>query len=404
MHGMFGILAVYLAGCANQPPFQSPLVSPLQPPSTVEPTQTPLPTTTTTATPEPNLAPTPSPSPQPTATYLPYVGTPFTIIFIRNGNLWLSEIGGTGERQLTRESDIWPVVEYTIAPSCDKIAYVPYQGPPNANALIKEVNLSDGSVGVLAGEDDPYIEYGLGWPDKDHITFAVSEFVAPGYAKDPAIWAEIQPFHHIVLDLVTGKRTFVPESLHFSQSPNGRYWLTGSCYYVYECPLQYVLRNLMTRQQWRVAESIGWGRFLGWSPDSQWMLFNAYERGETSTPARLVLINAATRKEQQIALGDKDVRGVSWSPDGQSIALTQCDTVDCALWTMDRNGKNLQRVATEITDAAWIVDWISDSSRLIFTRGEDSSTIWGVRTDGADLKPIVTNANSPQVLCKSQQP
>jgi Tol biopolymer transport system component len=156
----------------------------------------------------------------------------------------------------------------------------------------------------------------------------------------------------------------------------------------------------VTRQQWRVAESIGWGRFLGWSPDSQWMLFNAYERGETSTPVRLVLINAATRKEQQITPSDKDVRAASWSPDGQSIALTQCDTGDCALWTMDRNGKNLQRVATEVTDAAWIVDWIPDSSRLIFTREEGSSIVWSVRTDGADLRPIVSNADLPQVLCK----
>jgi WD40 repeat protein len=380
-----------------QPP--SNLATPTAAPSKVVSTQPPQPAATTTATPEPGLTPTSSPSPQPTATYPPYAGTPFTITFIRDGNLWLSDIGGTGERQLTREGDDWPVVEYATAPSCDKIAYIPYQGPPNANALIKEVNLSNGTVMALAGENDPYIEYGIGWLDKDHMTFAVSEFAAPGYAKDPAIWAEIQPFHHIVLDLVTGERTFVPESLHFSQSPNGRYWLTGSCGYVYECPLQYVLHDLVTRQHWRVAESIGWGRFLGWSPDSQWMLFNTLERGEARTPAQLVLINVATQQEQQITPSDKDVRGAAWSPDGQSIALTQCDVGICGLWTMDKYGKNLQRVPKEITDAAWIVDWIPDRSRLIFTREEDSSIVWSVGTDSTDLRPIVANADSPQVLC-----
>ena len=393
-----------LAGCTNRPTFQSPLVSPLQSPGTVVPTQTPPPTATPIATPELNPTSTPSPSPQPSAIYPPYAGAPFTVIFIRDGNLWLSEIGGTGERQITHESDTWPVVEYAVAPNCARIAYIPYQAPPNANALVKEVNLTNGAVAALAGENDPYIEYGIGWLDKDHITFATSEFAAPGYAKDPAIWAEIQPFHHIVLDLVTGKRTFVPESLNFSQSPDGRNWLTGSCGYVYECPLQYVLHDLETRQEWRVAKSIGWGRFLGWSPDSRWLLFSAYERGEASLPVRLVLVNAATQKEQQITPSDKDVRSASWSPDGQSIALTQCDVAGCGLWTMNGNGRNLQQVSTEITNAAWFVDWIPDKSRLIFTREEDPSIVWSVGLDGTDLRPVVANADSPQVLCRPQQP
>jgi hypothetical protein len=122
LRGALAILATCLVGCANQPTFQSLLVSPLQPPSnlatpTVLPTkvvstETPQPTATKTATAEPSLTPTPSPSPEPTATYPPYAGTPFTITFIRDGNLWLSEIGGTGERHLTHESNDWPVVEY----------------------------------------------------------------------------------------------------------------------------------------------------------------------------------------------------------------------------------------------------------------------------------------------------
>jgi Tol biopolymer transport system component len=130
------------------------------------------------------------------------------------------------------------------------------------------------------------------------------------------------------------------------------------------------------------------------------MLFSAYERGETRMPIRIVLINVATQKEQQITPSDKDVPSAVWSPDGQSIGMTQCDAGDCALWTMDKYGKNLQRVPTEITDVAWIVDWIPDRSRLIFTREEDSSIVWSVGIDDADLRSIAANADSPQVICK----
>ena len=173
-----------LAGCVSQPVFQSPAVSPLQPPSslatpTVMPTETPLPTPTHTV----RIAQ--------LNTYAisvthanrdlsPYADTPFTLLFIRDGNLWLSEIGGSGERQLTHEPADWPVTEYAIAPSCDRVAYVPYKGPPEANALIKQVVLPSGDVSVLTGEEDAYIEYGVGWVDDGHLTFVLSEFLVAG--------------------------------------------------------------------------------------------------------------------------------------------------------------------------------------------------------------------------------
>jgi hypothetical protein len=401
---LLGIAAICLAGCVNQPTFQSPLVSPLQLPSTVATPTAPLTEITPTEAPRPTatftVAPAPSLTPTPTATYPPYRDNPFTLVFIREGNLWVSEIGGTGERQLTHEISDWPVVEYAIAPSCDRIAYIPYKGPPNANALIKAVRLPNDSPTVLAGENDPYIEYGVGWLDSDHLTLVVSEFAAPGYAKDPAIWEEIQPFHHIVLDLVTGKRTFIPESLHFSQSPNGRYWLTGSCGYVYECPLEYVLHDRSTAEQWRVAEDIGWGNFLGWSPDSQWMLFSAFERGETASAVRLILVDTTTRKAQPMTPADKHVSSASWSPNGQSIAFVQCDDGGCAPWILNSRSREVQKVSIEITDAAEDINWTPDSSRLIFTRKDDSSIIWSVKIDGTDLRPIASNTYSPQVLCK----
>lgn len=393
------IMALVLIGCT-----QHTTVSPLESPHSLLPSPTPLPTQTETPIPispsTPQLVWTTIPSPFPTPTYPPYSDKPFVVIFIRDGDLWLSEAGGTGEHQLTDESEDWPVLEYAISPACDKIAYIVYHPPPEADAFIKQVDLLTGDVSVLTGKNDPYIEYNIGWLDDTHITFSLSEFTASGYTKETPAWEQFKPFEHLIFNLVTGERIPVPQSLHLSQSPNGRYWLTGSCGYVYECPLEYVLHNLVTGEQWRVAKSIGWGRFLGWSPDSQWMLFTAYERGKAITLTQLVVINVATREERRITSSNQNVQAASWSPNGQSIALIQCDLEGCALWTMSRTGDDIQRVPTEITDAAWSVDWIPDGSRLIFTREEDTSVVWSVRLDGTDLRPIVFNAVMPRILCK----
>jgi len=395
---LLGIIIIVLVGCARHTTI-SPLESPLSilPSPTPSPTRTETPRPTSTLIPQPTWTPTALPSPTPT--YPPYSDEPFRVVFVRNGDLWLSEVGGSGELRLTTEVADWPAQGYAISPTCDKIAYIVYRSPPDPDAFIKQVDLLTGAVSVLTGENDPYIECGIGWLDDTHLTFSLSEFTASGYTKETPAWEWFEPFHHLVFDRVTGERTPIPESLHFSQSPNGRYWLTGSCYYVYECPLEYVLHDRVTGEQWRVAESIGWGRFLGWSSDSRRMLFSAYERGETTIPVQLVLIDVATREERRVTPSDKDMRVASWSPDGQAIALVLCDFDGCALWTMSGEGRNLQRLPIEITDAAWSIDWTPNGSRLIFTREDDASVVWSVRTDGTDLRPIVFNAAMLSVLC-----
>jgi WD40-like Beta Propeller Repeat len=409
------MLIIALAGCVSQPAFQSPVVSPLQPPSslatpTMMPTETPLPTPTSTVTPVPSLTPTPSPSPTPTATYPPYADTPFTLLFIRDGNLWLSEIGGSGKRQLTHEPADWPVTEYAISPSCDRIAYIPYKGPPEANALIKQVALSSGVVSVLTGEEDAYIEYGVGWIDDQHLTFVLSEFLVAGR---PPTGNVSEPFHHLIMDLNSGQRTLIPESLNFSPSPDGRYWLTCSMYYVYEGDCKYQLEDRETSERWPVAQSKGWGSLIGWSPDSRQMLFSAYHDPGDYT-VQLMLVDTATRRERLVTPTNKTAMSAAWSPDGRIIAYTECglgedgfSRKDCSLQLLDLINDQTRTIPIEFPfDSAHdliSLAWTTDGSRLILSSNDEASGIWSIQLDGTDLRPVVSQGSAPKALCKSKE-
>jgi len=405
------LVVIILAGCVSQPAFQSPVVSPLRPPSnlatpTVMPTETPLPTPTSSVTPLPSLTPTPFPSPMPTATYPPYADAPFALLFIRDGNLWLSEIGGSGERQLTHEPADWPVTEYAIAPSCDRVAYVPYKGPPEANALIKQVILPSGDVGVLTGEEDAYIEYGVGWVDDDHLTFVLSEFLVEGR---PPTGDVSEPFHHLIMDLNSGQRTLIPESLNFSPSPDGRYWLTCSMYYVYEGDCKYQLQDRVTGQKWPVAQTKGWGSLIGWSPDSRQMLFSAYQQpGDNTT--QLMLVDTAARDERLITPDDRTVISAAWSPDSHVIAYTECSLGEdgftrrnCSLHLFDHTNDQTRiipiKFPLDTTLDPMFLEWTEDGSRLVLSSQNEAVGIWSVRADGTDWRPVVSRGSAPQVLC-----
>lgn len=408
------ITALFLVGCTVPLPIVSPLTSPsILPVLTLAVTETAYPTATATVTPQPS--PTPSPLPSPTATWPPYSGNPFTVVFLRNGNLWLSTIGGGGERQLTAESPDWPIGWFDVSPQCDRIAYIPHQGPPSIDALVKQVRISDGSVSILTGHNDPYSECNVEWLDNTHIVFQLQEFLVAGHEKDNA-WQDVQPFHHIVFDLATAKRTFIPESLLLSQSPDGRYWLTCSRGYVYQGPCTYKLRDLASGKQWQVAPSVGWGDFIAWSPDGQEMLFDSY-RDPLDATVQLVVINVAENKERVITPDDKTVTSAmsaSWSPDGKTIAYTQCDAdsngmrVNCALWLVNRDGSHARMIPAKIAGEAMNLAWTPDGSRLVFTIF-DTPIIWSVRTNGTDLRPIVSDLRTIlsdpgqyQILCKTE--
>lgn len=358
--------------------------------------------------PPPSSTPTPSPVPSPTPIYPAYAGAPFTIIFLRAGNLWLAEVGGGSERQLTAESTDWPVTDFAISPEGDRVAYVIYRGPPSLDAVVKQVQISSGRVSVLAGENDQCSEYGVKWLDATHIAFRFQEYAVQEHSDSSCFPEDVQR-EHVVLDLTTGERTSVPESLHLSQSPNGRYWLTCSCNYTYECSCQYVLHDLVTGQDTPVAENLDWANFLGWSPDAQSMLFTTGSGLAMDHPVlQLAIIDVATRETRVITPDDRVVTSAAWSPTGRVLAFTQCQSDDdssfpsmtCILWLADQQGANLQPIPVGIpptyVSAAMCLTWTPDGSRLVFALpgpAPNTHAIWTVRLDGTDLRPIVIDAD-----------
>jgi hypothetical protein len=394
---------------ATPVPRPTPILAPAAPPSPLPyPPLSPQPSRTPAPSPWPSSTPTPSPVPSPTPTYPPYAVTPFSIIFLRAGNLWLADVGGHGERQLTTESNEWPVRSFAVSPEGDRVAYVIYKDPPSLDALIKQVQISTGQISVLTGEDDQCSEYDIEWLDPTHIAFRVQGSAVPEYA-DSSCFPEDVTWDHVVLDLTTGERASV-RALQLSQSPNGRFWLTcPSCStgYAYECSCQYVLSDLMTGQDAPVAEGLDWPYFLGWSPDSQAMLFTTGTGREANPVLQLVIITAATREMRVITPDDRLVAWADWSPDGQALAFIQDQLPDdgspssatCTLWLADERGANPAPIPVEMPPTyagpAMCLAWTPDSSRLVFAQpgpAQNADTIWTVRLDGSDLRPIVVDA------------
>lgn len=425
---------IYLAGCTDQIPVLTPpleeATAALVATITIPPNHTPTSQPTLSFSPEPTLSSTPKPTLTPMVTYPPYSDTSFTVAFLKKGNLWLSEIGGSGERQLTYEPSDWPVYEYDVSPTCNRIAYTVYEGPSTIDTIVKQVDIESGSVTVLTGENDPYSEVNLKWLDDTHIAFQLQDGVVSGHTADPLIVdTVITPFNHIVVDLVTGERVVVPESMLLSQSPNGHYWLTCAKPNPYwEGGCVYKLHDRVTNKQWQILKDLYWVGFEGWSPNSQFLTFWVMSgNSPTDVTDQLKVVNPAT-KEERLITSEKvtNVFGI-WSPDSQTIVFSRCPkekgatSPECTLWLMNTDGNNLREFPLRISGGTgyigWstengdtgidIINWTPDGSRLVFARlGTELNLydIWSVRIDGTDLRPIVrdvdAHAKGAQVVCQ----
>jgi predicted small lipoprotein YifL len=401
-----GVLAlIALAGCSGPGPVYggSPAETPTAPPSALD-TPTPIPTLLPTATLAPTAALTvvPTPQPYPTPVGPPYTDAPFTIVFQRGGELWMNEVGGRGEWQLTHEGPEWAtgMGEFAISPDRQNIAFV--AGRTVTESLcVKLVRVEDGATRVLAGEDDPYEEFNVMWWDATHVAFQISPFLVPGHANDSSVWEEIQPYALVIVDIETGERVTEAMSSILYLSPNGRYALSGHPGDVRPESLPYQLQDRETGEQWAVTEDNEATKFLSWSPDSRWMLFGLSREGEG--PDTLLVVDVEAHTRRVLTPAGKTVCIAAWSPDSRSIAYPQCGLYDCGgpnceLWLTAPDGSNQRTIPASISD--FYIErmaWTPDGSRLVLNNWFDNH-VWSVRVDGTDLRLIAGGQRWFQVL------
>ena len=356
---------------------------------------TPTPVPVTTETPTPMSTATPHPTPE----WAFYEDESYTIVFQRDGELWLSEIDGweewplTNEGLYTGEGPSKGVSSFAVSPNGQSIAYIVRD---EHNDYVKVVNVLNSNARVVGSTSTPdrVVNFGfssgpLVWWDDTHIAYYV--FEPPTTREDDTIRMKSL----IVVDTETGENTVEPFSTFQYPSPDGRYVLS-------ELPHQ--LYDRETGEQWIVIEEKENASFLRWSPDGRLMIFSLtykLEESGVSDLRILFVVDAETHTRWVVTSEDKVALNAVWSPDGQTITYLQCDppTTGCGnpeLWLTSPDGTNRHRIPMEESIHCTQLSWTPDGSRLVFETTRDPS-IWSVRLDGTDLRSIADGQN-PQVL------
>lgn len=361
-------------------------------------TLTPIPTTFITFTPSPIPTISPSPTISPTPTFPPYIHEPFSIIFYRDRDLWIAEIGEqTIERRLTFEMPEMGVVNYAVSPDGSKIVYIPYL-VDTLNSLIKIVDISTGKIEVVLGENDPYNEIKVFWIDNEKIAY-VNQGLVPAFITEKT--EEITTY--IIYDLVSKQEVSTTEHKSISQSPNGRYWLTCSGFIV----CNYTVHDLLTGRQSDIESNIDFGWFINWSPDSKLMLFTMRDSESDDCTNQLLVIDTETLQEKFITPEDKNVWDASVSPNGDMLVYNQGEITDFNIcragshnyWLMDTANNKLKSIPIGFNNqSTWGVQWTPDGKRLVFFYdnygGGEGETLWSMNLDGTDLEPLLSNVTN----------
>jgi Tol biopolymer transport system component len=380
--------------------------------NTDTPVPIPQPTEVDTPTPVPATAEAPTPvstvTPHATPEGTPYEGEPFTIVYQRCGELFVSEVGGRGEWPLTNEdvgTNQRPCLGvsslFSVSPDGQRVAYVVGDGQ---NDFVKVVSLPDGSRRVVGSTSEPqhvYIFERPVWWDNTHIAYYICE--PPPTKEDHTI----QMKELVVVDLETGESTAELFSAFQYPSPDGRYVLSGHSFRSLDPSCQlYQLYDRETGKQWVVIDEDTPAGFMGWSPEGQLALFILIVEEESevgSEVERLLVVDAETHEQRLVSPEDKVAYGpgAAWSPDGQTIAYRQCDppATLCGnpeLWLTSPDGTNRRQIPMKESIPCIHLSWTPDGSRLVFETIREPS-IWSVRLDGTDLRPIA-DGQDPQVL------
>jgi hypothetical protein len=367
-----------------------------------DPLATPIPTPSPfiTFTPSPTFVVTVSPAPSLTPTFPPYPGEPFTIVFLRSGNVWMAEIGErVMERQLTFES--MRVISFDVSPDETHIAYIPYQLEP-LNSLVKMVEIASGETRVILGENDLFSEVSVVWLDDTRIAYKSQESLVPTFTTGQVD----NPTTYIVYDLSTGRRIETTPFDLIVPSPDGRFWLT--CIGHVEGCRSFSLHHLESGQEYPIGKFLKWVTFARWAPDSKHMVFHTVDSPDDCT-GQIVLINAETLEERLVAPDDKDAWDAEVSPSGEFLVYQQTDIVDAGIcqesqlhyWLMDMNSFEAERIPAEFEKHILNVSWAPDGQRLIFFYGSYAGRehdLWSMNLDGTDLRPMLPNVEEFKIL------
>jgi hypothetical protein len=422
-HTLLGLLALTaLTGCTvpepvtTHTPTRAPTPQPVEtdtPAPTRQPIETDTPTPLPTVMPQLTATPSPVPEPQPCATpeWAPYEDEPFTVVFQRCGELWLSEVGGRGEWPLTNEDmgtserPCLGVGSFAVSPDGQSIAYL---GRDEHNVFVKVMDVQEGNTRVVGSISRPYTVFAwffqqLAWWDDTHIAYYLFE-PPPSEVFD----ARGQLKSLVLVNLETRESTTETVSTLQHPSPDGRYVLSGHNFRGLDPSYQpYQLYDRETGEQWVVTDEDIPARFLDWSPDSQRILFSLLTHEVEASGHEglgvLLVVDAETCTSRVVTPKDKVAYGpgAAWSPDGQTIAYRQCDPPPtfCGnpeLWLTGPDGTNRRRIPMEESIHCTQLSWTPDGSRLVFETTREPS-IWSVRLDGTDLRPIADGQDS-QVL------
>lgn len=330
-----------------------------------------------------------------------YKGKPFSIVFIRNGNLWIANIGEKiTERQLTFEIQGMEVTNFDVSPDETRIAYIPYRLEP-LNSLIKLVDISTGDTSVILGENDPFSEIRVVWLDNSTIAYKNQDHAVPTFTTENV---EVIT-KYIVYDLVAKKQLGITDFFSMFPSPNLHFQI--GCLGGIDGCSQYMLKDLISNKQYKLEGKLG--GFIGWSPDSQFMLFNTIINPDHICKSSLIMVNAQTLEQKVITAENKNVSTASFSSIGNFLFYKQEERIDagfCSSKGVDYLVLNLEtqeiyEIPINFQKNGWDVTWTPDNTHLVFLDHSDirfEFDLWSTNLNGTDLQLIIPNVKQFEIL------